>query len=66
MAQFTRKSRFSGKTRTLELPITQEQWEAHLQSRNLIQQSFPQLSGDQREFLMTGITNEEWFAGDDE
>jgi hypothetical protein len=50
---------FTGKVRELELDITQEQvnrW----QNGELIQNVFPHLSVDEREFLMTGIIGEEW------
>jgi len=43
----------------MELPITNEQlnrWE----QGELIQNVFPDLTPDQREFIMTGITGEEW------
>jgi len=50
---------FTGKVRELELDITQEQvnrW----QEGELIQNVFPHLSIDEREFLQTGIIGEEW------
>jgi len=50
---------FTGKVRELELDITQEQvnrW----QNGELIQNVFPHLSIDEREFLQTGIIGEEW------
>ena len=39
-----------------------------LEAGELIQNVFPDLSPDDREFLMTGVTAEEWaeFVGDDE
>jgi len=55
----TRTSIYSGITRTLDLPVTQEQvtsWESGV----LIQNAMPQLSVDQREFIMTGVTAKEW------
>ena len=55
----TRISIFSGITRTKDLPITKEQmieWE----KGTPIQYAMPHLSADDREFLMTGITKEEW------
>lgn len=55
----TRTSILSGVTRTMELPITQEQIAAHKVGR-LIQDAMPNLTPDQREFYMTGITPEEW------
>ena len=59
--KITRKSMFSGIVRTVELPITQEQLD-RWQNGELIQKVFPFLSKDQREFLMTGVTAEEWDA----
>jgi hypothetical protein len=55
----TRTSPFSGKENTKELPITEQQlsaWEGGM----LAQDAFPNLSADDREFIMTGITSEEW------
>lgn len=64
--EITRKSMYSGIIRTMDLPITQEQID-NWQSGTLIQNAFPQLNADQREFLMTGISAAEWNAmcGDD-
>jgi hypothetical protein len=56
----TRKSLFSGKERTLDLPITPQQLEDWTSRRKLIQEAMPDLTPDQREFLMTGTTPEEW------
>ena len=59
--EITRKSLFSGVVRTRELDITQAQldeWE----NGALIQNAFPHLSADDREFLMTGMTPGEWDA----
>ena len=64
--KITRKSMFSGIIRTMDLPITKEQID-RWQAGELIQKVFPDLSCNQREFLMTGITREEWeqvFDGD--
>lgn len=54
-----RKSPFSGKENEQDIPVTQEQldkWKGGM----LIQNAMPNLTADQREFLMTGITKEEW------
>lgn len=54
-------SPLSGQTNVMELPITPEQlrrWE----QGEFVQDVFPHLTADQREFLMTGITPEEWAA----
>ena len=70
--QVTRKSQFSGKYHTLDLPITSQElfdYEVGKNSGRLIQHVFPNLTASQREFLMTGITHEEWdelFEGSDE
>lgn len=61
MITVTRTSLFTRKTRTLSLPITQDQIEAYNKGA-LIQDAFPNLTADQREFLMTGATPEEWDA----
>lgn len=57
----TRTSIFSGITRTLDLDVTQEGLD-ELESRQgrHIQDIFPFLSADDREFLKTGVTAEEW------
>ena len=57
--KITRTSVQSGITRTIDLPVTEEQikrWE----DGEHIQNVMPELSADQREFLITGITAEEW------
>ncbi len=55
----TRRSPFTGVVHQMDLPITQEQVDAW-QSGTLIQHAFPDLTADQREFLLTGITPDEW------
>ena len=63
----TKRSIVSGNVNTMDLDITKEQlkqWE----SGELIQQVFPKLGPDEREFLKTGITPDEWdntFGGDE-
>lgn len=57
----TCKNVFSGKvsTRTLKIDPTQLlEWS--LNPRTPIQRIFPQLSDSDREFLMTGMTDEDW------
>jgi len=49
----------SGKTNSMVLPITSAQLDRWT-GGELIQNVFPDLSVDQREFLMTGVTQEEW------
>ena len=50
---------FTGVERTLDLPITEEQLSAW-KDGTLIQDAMPKLSADEREFIMTGVTAEEW------
>lgn len=56
----TRKSVFTGIERTWDLPITEEQWEKYQSGAYLIQDIFYNLSDDEREFIMTGSTPDEW------
>lgn len=53
----TRKSPFTGKTRTMDIPVTQEQLD-RWQNGTLIQNAMPNIAPEHREFIMTGITNE--------
>lgn len=55
----TRVSPFSGEEHSMELPITLEEIKCW-QGGELVQKVWPELSPDQREFIMTGITPEEW------
>ena len=56
-----RKSPFSGEINEMEINVTEEQlsdWKVG----TLIQNAMPNLTADEREFLMTGITAKEWAA----
>ena len=55
----TRTSKISNVTRTLDLPVTEEQLRAWV-GGILLQDAFPNLSEDEREFIKSGITAEEW------
>jgi hypothetical protein len=57
--QITRTSRLTGKTSVMDLNITQAQLDAWVDGE-LVQNAMPQLSAEEREFLMTGITAAEW------
>lgn len=57
----TRQSLISGITRTLELPVTTEQLNAW-QAGAYIQDAMPEMEPAQREFILSGITAEEWEA----
>jgi len=62
--QVTRRSQFTGNYNTMNLNITQEQLSEYenreLGKGRLIQDIFPNLSRTEREFLMTGSTQQEW------
>ncbi len=49
----------TGNTATREIPVTQAELDDWA-SGELIQNAMPSLSADDREFLMTGATPEEW------
>jgi hypothetical protein len=52
-------SGLTGKVHDRDIPVTQEQINDWL-SGMLIQVAMPDVSPEDREFLMTGITPEEW------
>ena len=65
--RITKTSPFSGKVNTLELPVTNDQMRRFYRGDGYIQDIFPDLTAGQREFILTGITEEEWseHIGDD-
>ena len=64
--KITRTNPFNGTVNTRELDITPEQIEAY-EAGALLQNAFPNLSADDREFYKTGIDNwDELFGGDDQ
>jgi hypothetical protein len=56
----TKESRVSGKISSMELDITSDQLDRINSRVELIQNIVPHLSSEQREFLITGMTPEEW------
>lgn len=63
-----RTSQISGKVHEMELSITHEQV-IDFQCGALVQDAFPNLTPAEREFILTGITPEEWddvFGNDDD
>jgi hypothetical protein len=54
-----RKSMLSGNVSSMDIPVTEGQL-AKWQAGTLIQNVMPNLSADQREFILTGITPAEW------
>lgn len=57
--KIVRTSAFTGVTREKEIDITSEQY-ALWESGVVIQNAAPHLSAEDREFIMTGVTQEEW------
>ena len=60
MMSITRTSPFSGKTITKNIDITYKQYEEWVTGKKLIQHAMPNISADDREFIMSGILPEEW------
>jgi hypothetical protein len=60
----TRRSLFSGKVNTMRLAISEDQQSRYQDphGHELIQNIFPNLTTDEREFLMSGATPDEWDA----
>lgn len=59
--EITRTSMYSGIQRTMDLKIAESEmrrWEE--EPYILIQDCFPNISADDREFIKSGITAEEW------
>lgn len=60
----SRVSDLTGNRSTMEIPVSEvalEQWESYSRyERPLIQDFFPALTADEREFILTGITPQEW------
>ena len=69
--KLTKKSPLSGREVTLDLPIIEDEYNAGQEKRRrgaLIQDAFPTLPPEHREFILTGIGPEEWdevFGGED-
>lgn len=55
-----KKSIVDNKVYVMDLDITQEQLDRYFEGRELIQDVFPDLRPDQREFIKTGITPDQW------
>jgi len=55
-----RLSSISGKINSMELNVTQAQLNQYDKGGVLLQNVFPNLKPDEREFIKTGITKQEW------
>lgn len=61
--KITKVSQLTGKEHTMDIDVTQYEMiriDNRFHSKELIQNIVPNLSISEREFLMTGITSEEW------
>lgn len=56
----TKTSSLTGDTHTLDINITEQQLKDVDNKTDLIQRIVPNLSPAEREFLLSGITDEEW------
>lgn len=72
-ARITRQSPFTDRSYTMEFALyEQDEFDSRLiawkTGKVLIQDAFPELTDDAREFIKTGITSEEWskYMGDDD
>lgn len=61
-AVVTKRSPFSGKFHDMTMELTDDQYSNWLSGGQMIQNALSHLDADAREFLMTGITPEEWEA----
>lgn len=57
--QIKRTSPLTGKENVMEIAVTEEQLAAW-RSGALIQDAMPQLSADEREFIISGLTRADW------
>lgn len=58
--QITKRSPLTGKDNTMDLPISENQMKLWKSGFGLIQDIMPELTPEQREFLISGSTPEDW------
>lgn len=56
----TRTDPVTGEENTLDIPVSEEQLQRWHDGHGLIQNIMPNLTDDEREFIMTGITADSW------
>jgi len=69
MQPVTRKCPFTGEVKTRHLDVTADEVVAYVKGGVLVQDAFPRLNAEEREFMMTGIDGKAWkkyVGGDDE
>ena len=57
--QITKQCMLTGDTNTMDIPVTQQQLDDWTNGM-LIQEAMPNLTAEDREFIMTGTTPEVW------
>jgi hypothetical protein len=55
-----RASPMTGVVNTMDIDITDEQWADYVHSRRPIQHVLPHLPPEEREFLISGYTPDDW------
>ena len=60
VVELTRSSDFTGDVNSMVLPVTQGMLDRYYMGNENVQDVFPDLHADMREFIMTGCTPEEW------
>lgn len=63
MIQIKKTSPFTGKVNSMDIPMSEREYMVSFmnwENGQLIQDAFPTLNPDQREFIKTGITPEDW------
>lgn len=56
----TRKSAISGKQRTKDIPVNPNDWIEYNMGYVSIDESMPYLTAEDREFILSGTTPDEW------
>lgn len=63
MFTLTKRSDITGEVHSMDLPLSEAEFYRRLErweDGEMIQNAFDNLNADQREFIQTGITPEEW------
>jgi vacuolar-type H+-ATPase catalytic subunit A/Vma1 len=60
--KIARTSPVTGKVNTMEIDVTQAQLDEYYDGMGLIQEILPNLTAEEREFIKTGITPDEFDA----
>lgn len=63
-----RVSPISGKSHVWDIDISEDQYKAWESGEDLIQDAMPNITSEEREFILTGIVPQEWqtiFEGDE-